>query len=85
MRSRAPLRGRLEVTLIMSYPPGTSQRKGYIWRVVNPAVWELARFILPLLQGVVFVSDGQIAKLTITKVDGDAKPLTVITIRALVE
>jgi hypothetical protein len=83
MGSAAPLRGPLEVILSMSYVPGSSMRKGHVWRIVNPSAWALASFILPLLKGIVFEREGQVAKLTIKKTFG-ARPLTAITVRALV-
>jgi hypothetical protein len=30
------LKGPLEVSLSMSYAPGTSMRKGHVWRITNP-------------------------------------------------
>jgi hypothetical protein len=83
MAGGAPLRGPLEVSISMSYAPSASMRRGHVWRIVAPTTWDLARFILPLLQGICFVSAGQIAKLTITKSYGE-KPLTVLTIKQLV-
>jgi hypothetical protein len=78
------LKGPLSVSLSMSYAPSASMRRGHTWRVVNPSAWDLSRFILPLLQGICFVSAGQIAKLEVTKVFG-ARALTVVTIKSLVE
>jgi Holliday junction resolvase RusA-like endonuclease len=84
MAGNAPLKGPLEVSLSVSYPPGSSMRRGHTWRVTAPTTWGLAKFILPLLQGIVFVSAGQIAKLEVTKSYGD-KPLTTVTVKRLVE
>lgn len=81
MNGSALLKGPLEISLSMSYPPDKSMRKGHIWRVTAPTTWDLAKFVLPLLEGIVFASAGQVAKLTITKTYG-ARPLTT-TIRAL--
>jgi Holliday junction resolvase RusA-like endonuclease len=83
MNGTAPLKGPLSISLNMTYPPGASQRKAHAWRVTAPTTWDLARFILPLLQGVCFVSAGQVAKLEVTKSYG-AKALTVITIAELI-
>jgi len=82
MGSAAPFRGPIEITLSLCYPPGSSMRRGHVWRVTAPTTWALASFILPLLQGVVFVSAGQVARLTVEKTYG-ARPLTVITIGRL--
>jgi Holliday junction resolvase RusA-like endonuclease len=84
MNGAAPLKGPLSISLGMSYPPRSSMRKGHGWRVTSPTCWDLSRFILPLLQGIVFVSAAQVAKLEVTKTYG-AKPLTVITVKPLVE
>jgi hypothetical protein len=78
------LKGPLPISLSMSYSPAASMRKGHVWRVVGPTCWALASFILPLLQGIVFVSAGQVAKLEVTKTYG-ARALTVITVKSLVE
>lgn len=79
----APLmKGPLAVTLAIAYPPTASQRKGHAWRVTAPTCWDLARFFVPLLQGICFVSAGQVAKLEVTKSYG-ARPLTVITVKPL--
>ena len=82
MTGIAPLKGPLEVTLSMAYAPSASMRRSHDWRVVAPSAWDLAKFILPLLEGTCFESGGQIAKLTVTKSYG-ARALTVITVRAL--
>ncbi len=84
MGTIAPLTGPLEITLNMSYAPGSSMRKGHVWRVTNPSAWELARFVLPLLKGIVFEGEGQVARLTIEKTFG-ARALTVITVKPLVQ
>jgi Holliday junction resolvase RusA-like endonuclease len=83
MVGRAPLKGPLAISLSVTYPPSASQRKGHAWRVTAPCTWDLARFILPLLQGVYFVSAGQIAKLEVTKTYGE-RALTIVTISPLV-
>jgi hypothetical protein len=59
-------------------------RRGHAWRVVAPCVWDLSRFIIPNLSGIVFQSAGQVAKLEVTKVFG-ARALTVVTVRRLDE
>jgi hypothetical protein len=83
MNGATPLRGPVEAILSMSYPPGSSMRKGHTWRITNPSTWELARFIFPHLKGIVFEGEGQISKLMITKSYGAGAPLTTITVRQL--
>jgi hypothetical protein len=83
MNGAKPINGPLSISLSMIYPPGASMRKAHNWRVTAPTCWALASFILPKLQGICFVSAGQVAKLEVTKSYG-TRPLTVITIKSLV-
>jgi Holliday junction resolvase RusA-like endonuclease len=83
MNGGAPLKGPISITLSMSYPPGASMRRSHTWRVTAPTTWDLARFILPLLTGIAYVSAGQVARLTVEKTYG-SRPLTVITVKPLV-
>jgi hypothetical protein len=74
MNGGAPLKGPISITLSMSYPPGASMRRSHTWKVTAPTTWGIARFILPLLTGIAYVSAGQVARLTdlwIAPVDRD--------------
>jgi hypothetical protein len=70
MNGDKPLKGPLEVTLAIAYPPGSSQRRGHAWRVTAPTTWGLAKFVVSLFSGICFVSAGQVAKLTVEKTYG---------------
>jgi Holliday junction resolvase RusA-like endonuclease len=80
---RQPLRGPLSLTMAMVYPPAASQRKSHDYRIVAPDCWSLARFICPLLSGIVFAFAGQVAELVVRKTYG-AGPATIITVRQLI-
>jgi hypothetical protein len=50
---------------------------------VAPTCWDLARFIIPFLSGIVYASAGQVAELEVRKVYG-AGPSTTIVVRQLI-
>jgi hypothetical protein len=66
----------------MTYPPGAAQRKAHDWRIVAPTAWGISGFVIPLLSGIVFITCGQVALLTVEKTYG-LKALTTITIGQL--
>lgn len=76
------MKGPLEIQLSIHYPPGGRQRKRHNWRMVAPTAWDLARFLLPILEGIVFEHCGQVARLTVEKTYAE-RPQTTITVGPL--